>query len=114
MRAYLQRSGHHRKRSGSSHFNEENGPRTERIAHASGVGFGGTILGDFMNTAPPMLYGLSIIGAETCFPLSRAGTTLSNMDHANTTHVSLLTLLELFLLYFLSDSFSLHAPIATA
>ena len=53
MRAYLQLSGHHRRRSGSSHFDEESGPRTERTIYASGVGFGGAILSDFVNTMPP-------------------------------------------------------------
>ena len=69
MRAYLQYSGHRRRRLGSSRFDKESVPRTERTTHASGMGPSGTILGDFMNTVPPMLYGLSIIRARTCFPL---------------------------------------------
>ena len=49
MRAYLQRSGHRRRRSGSSHFDEKSGPKTERTTYSSGVGSGGAILSDFVN-----------------------------------------------------------------
>ena len=71
------------------------------------MGLSGTILSDFMNTKPSMLYGLSIIGARTRFPLPRVGIPFSDVDPADATHVSLLTSFELFLLYLLSDSFAL-------
>ena len=77
------------------------------------MGFGGVILGDFVNTVPPILYGLSITGVGTCFPLPRTGTPLSDVDLVAATHVSLLTSFELFLLYLLSNSFALLVPIAT-
>ena len=50
---------------------------------------GGVILGDLVNTVPPMLYGLLIIGAGTLFSLLRAGTLLSGVAPADTTHVNL-------------------------
>ena len=78
------------------------------------MGPGGTILSDFWNTAPPMLYGLSITRAGTRFLLPRVGTPLSDVDPADATHVSLLTSFELFLLYFLFDSLALHMTIATS
>ena len=107
MRAYLQHFGCRRRKSGSSRFEEESSPRTERTTHASGVGPGGAILHNFMNTAPLMLYGFSIIGAGKSFLLPRAGTPLSDVDLADATHISLLTSFEIFLLYLLSDSFTL-------
>ena len=63
---------------------------------------------------PLILYGLSITGAGTRFPLPRAGIPLSDVDPMDATHVSLLTLFELFLLYLLSDYFALQVPITTA
>ena len=63
MRAYLQRRGHCPRRSDSSCLDEESILKTERITNASGVASSGIILGDFVSTAPLMLYGLLIIRA---------------------------------------------------
>ena len=89
MRAYLQHSGYHQKRSGSSHFYEESGPRSERTIHASNVGLRSTILGDFMNLMPLILYALSITEVGTRFSFPKAGTPLSDVVPADTTHISL-------------------------
>ena len=114
MRFYLQHFRRHQRRWGSSWFDAESIPRTEGMAHVSGIA-SGTILGDLVNKVPPMLYGLSIIGAGTCFPLPRADTLLSFVDPANGTHVSLLTLFGFLLfLYLLSDPSTLQVPSSTA
>ena len=85
----------------SSHLNKESIPRTKGTTHASGVASSGAILGDLVNTVPPMLYGLLIIGTGTGtrFFLPRAGTPLSDVDPMDATHVSLLTLLGFFSLF---------------
>ena len=44
-------------------MDEESIPKTERTTNAIGVASSGIILGDFMSTAPLMLYGLLITGA---------------------------------------------------
>ena len=82
MKDYLQCQGCHQRRSGSSRFDEETIPRTERTSHAIGVASSGTIFSDFVSTIPPMLYGLSITGTEICFTLPRTGTPLSDVDLA--------------------------------
>ena len=102
MKDYLQRQGCHRKRSGSSRFDTKSIPRTEEMAHASGVASSSTILGDLMSTMPPLLYGLSITGTGTRFPLPRAGMPLSDVDPADATHVSLLTLFGFFFFFLFS------------
>ena len=96
MVTYLQRRGYRQKRSSSSRFDEESIPRTEGMAHASGMLSSGAILSDLVNTVPPMLYGLSIIGARTRFSLPRADIPLLDVAPADTTYVSLLTLFGVF------------------
>ena len=74
------------------------------IAHASGIVSNSTILGDLVSTVSPMLYGLSIMGTGTHFPLPSAGTPLSDVGPADATHVNLLTLFGFFLFFcLLSD-----------
>ena len=63
MRAYLQRRGHCPRRSNSSCLDEKSIPKTEGTSNTSGAASSGIILGDFVSTAPLMLYGLLIIGA---------------------------------------------------
>ena len=46
------------------------------MAHASGVGSGSIISGDFVNPVPPMLVGLLITGSGTHFLLLRVGVPL--------------------------------------
>ena len=93
MRAYLQHFGRCRRKSGSSRFDKESDPRIERTTHASGVGPGGTIPGDFLDTTPPMIQGLSVRGARVFFFfLPRTGIPLSDVFHIDATHVSPLTL----------------------
>ena len=77
------------------------------MAHASGVASSGTILGDLVSTMPPILYGLSITGTGTHFPLPRAGTPLLDMDPVDATYVSLLTLFGCF--FFLCSSSNYYA-----
>ena len=81
MKDYLQCQGCHRRRSGSSRFDTESTP---------------TILDALVSIVPPMLYGLSIMGRGTHFPLPRAGMLLSDVVPTDATHVSLLTLSGFF------------------
>ena len=74
-------------------LSEESIPRTEGMAHASGVESSGVILSDLVNTVPLMLYGLPIARVGTCFSLPRVGTPLFGVAPTDTPHVSL------FLLY---------------
>ena len=69
--------------------------RTEGITHTSGVP-SGIILYDLVSIVSSMLYGLSIIGTWTCFPLPRAGMPLSDVDPTDATHVSLSILFGIF------------------
>ena len=96
----MQRQGHRRRRSGSSHFDEESIPRTEGT---SGVASTSTILSDLVSTIPLILYGLLIIGIGTHLPMPRAGMPLLDVDPADATHVSLSTLFEFssFFIYYL-------------
>ena len=95
---YLQCRGYHRRRSGSSCFDDESILRTEGTTHANGVASVCVVLGDLVNTVPPMLYGLSITRAGMRFSLLRAGTPLLDVAPADTTHVSLLTLWDFLFL----------------
>ena len=95
MRDYLQRQGCHWRRSSSSHFCEESIPRIE-AAHASSVASSGAVLGDLVSIIPSMLYGFSITGMRTPFPLPKASTPLSDIALADTTHVSLSNLFGIF------------------
>ena len=69
MRDYLQRQGYRQRRSSSSRFDEKSIPGTKGMTHISIMASSGAILGDLVNTVPPMLYGLSIMGMGTCFSL---------------------------------------------
>ena len=69
MITYLQRREYCWKRSDSSHFDEESILRTEGMTHGSGVASSGTILDNLVNTVPPMLHGLSIMGMDEEHPI---------------------------------------------
>ena len=101
----MQRQGHDRRRSSSFHFDEESISGTEGTTPTSSMASSGAVLGDLVNTVPPILYGFLITGAGMHFSLPRAGTPLSGVAPADTTHVSLLTLLGFFfsLIYLLSN-----------
>ena len=66
------------------------------MAHASGVGSGGIISGDFVNPMPSMLVRLLITRSGTCFLLPMAGMPLLEIAPTNATHVSFLPLIEGF------------------
>ena len=84
------------RRSDHSHFDERRAARTERTAHASGVGSSGIISSDFVNPVPPMLVDVSITGSGARFILPKAGVPVPEIAPADATHVSSLPLMRAF------------------